>query len=1172
MDKKKIISSLTMAGVLASTATGAIFAADEVKTPVLGEFTNLVDGVTAIPVKLQSKSDKLTGKDLKIAYPGATVSAEDTEELHTGDVVRINGQRRTIVICGDANKDGSVDIFDVTTIVGNITGTKLTGVELAAADLNRDGVADIFDITNIVGAISGDNYPGLNVTLPENAVKVADREITAANTIVLKFNSVSAKNYTPEVVNNKTGNKIAVTNVVWDGEKKTATVTLAENLISIATDRDQTYTVRVYNQGALVSEDTNVQYYVLADVTSALIDVDNVAMQKIVNTNNVNSLAVKVVLANANLVDTTVSVTLKDTAKREVTGTARIPAGVSEVIVNNFTGLSKLEDGELTVTVKVLDAKNGNVVEKTMTGSEFTKNTEKLEIAYVTAVRNGTKLGAVTPVMIDNATTSKTYVKVLPTTSAKPSASEITSTEDNLLAKVQADVELANNTEYTVYVVVENADGVQSDRAEVNLPSAYVDATLKNVKEVVAVDGEAGKYKWTDSDNTQNKNDGKIGGYRVNLYATELGDNSDKVLVATKTVGANVDTVNFLTEIKDYVKENNILNYSVGVTALGNNSKIANSATETVSDAVEAERVEAPDMTACITVIENGKMMLVAPAKDANVVAYDVYVYKYDKDTKTYGLNSIAKGTTASNTTKVDLTNVLAGQAEGKYQLKAVAVSGKTEIADSEESDSSYEIYYVKDVPTINYTVKSSQEVEVKFYDLEDYTVDTDKFTYTLDFKKKSDNTSIGSYDLTVDSASEYDAQDRLFTKVINGLEAETEYVATVTVKTTKQEIVKSADVTIKTIKTPVTTNGAEMTVADSNAVGNIYYNTSNSKLYINGAEVTDKTAANYNDVVALVRKLKAGDTVTIDAAGKVTAVTMNNKAGVDFGTVLKDAKLTIEDAASGSTVNGTFKSVDVKADVDFGGVQKDVALKAVKKVTAPTGSVISVEKSGATVNNVTLTGTDTAIKVTVTENGISIGNAEELTTVTASKATTIEFAGSKTGAVKVVNGATKTADVAVKVTGNPIDLTVAANAEDDNKGYVVITEANYTDITLEDGAVVKFKGTKNIESDGVTYTIKAVNEVTVTAVEEGKLLVNGAATITTEDITDAAQTTDLSGEQKTVILDAGNKDNREDTIGTTKTLTIEANKGTVNYSVDDKHVVTIVITATDGAATATIG
>ena len=59
------------------------------------------------------------------------------------------------VILGDANGDGTVNVFDVTAMVNYILGSPNEGFVFAAADVNGDGIVNVFDVTKVVNIILG---------------------------------------------------------------------------------------------------------------------------------------------------------------------------------------------------------------------------------------------------------------------------------------------------------------------------------------------------------------------------------------------------------------------------------------------------------------------------------------------------------------------------------------------------------------------------------------------------------------------------------------------------------------------------------------------------------------------------------------------------------------------------------------------------------------------------------------------------------------------------------------------------------------------------------------------------------------------------------------------------------------------------------------------------------
>ena len=59
------------------------------------------------------------------------------------------------ISAGDANGDGTVNVFDVTAMVNYILGSPTDGFVFEAADVNGDGIVNVFDVTKVVNIILG---------------------------------------------------------------------------------------------------------------------------------------------------------------------------------------------------------------------------------------------------------------------------------------------------------------------------------------------------------------------------------------------------------------------------------------------------------------------------------------------------------------------------------------------------------------------------------------------------------------------------------------------------------------------------------------------------------------------------------------------------------------------------------------------------------------------------------------------------------------------------------------------------------------------------------------------------------------------------------------------------------------------------------------------------------
>jgi len=100
--------------------------------------------------------------DLYIYQTDGT-TAVTSGNVGTGMVVKlvISGtveDQKVIIVLGDVNGDGVIDVFDIVRIVNHFLGDViLSGAPLIAADVNKDTNADVFDIVRIVNHFLGDS-------------------------------------------------------------------------------------------------------------------------------------------------------------------------------------------------------------------------------------------------------------------------------------------------------------------------------------------------------------------------------------------------------------------------------------------------------------------------------------------------------------------------------------------------------------------------------------------------------------------------------------------------------------------------------------------------------------------------------------------------------------------------------------------------------------------------------------------------------------------------------------------------------------------------------------------------------------------------------------------------------------------------------------------------------
>ena len=160
MDKKKIISSLALAGILSASVLGAnvnATAGDYIK-PV-GVYKQLISGRTVVPYVLENANSKVTVKDVKGEFENLSLVngnnvTDESYVLQTGDTFKADGTEYSVIVYGDVDKNGTIDTFDAREAQKMYLGEATTDAFKAeAADVVNEGenagVVDTFDALRI---------------------------------------------------------------------------------------------------------------------------------------------------------------------------------------------------------------------------------------------------------------------------------------------------------------------------------------------------------------------------------------------------------------------------------------------------------------------------------------------------------------------------------------------------------------------------------------------------------------------------------------------------------------------------------------------------------------------------------------------------------------------------------------------------------------------------------------------------------------------------------------------------------------------------------------------------------------------------------------------------------------------------------------------------------------
>ena len=147
----RFLSSIALTGMLATSIMGTTVNAATPSVDVIGVCSNVLSN-KIVPVVVKNGADCVTMADIKNSGKFDIVSVIDANApLKTGSKFKVkDGTEYTVVVYGDANKDGSVDTFDALYIQENAFN-EFKGEEKVAADVIRkdNSGVDTFDALRI---------------------------------------------------------------------------------------------------------------------------------------------------------------------------------------------------------------------------------------------------------------------------------------------------------------------------------------------------------------------------------------------------------------------------------------------------------------------------------------------------------------------------------------------------------------------------------------------------------------------------------------------------------------------------------------------------------------------------------------------------------------------------------------------------------------------------------------------------------------------------------------------------------------------------------------------------------------------------------------------------------------------------------------------------------------
>ena len=766
---------------------------------------------------------------------------------------------------------------------------------------------------------------------------------------------------------------------------------------------------------------------------------------------------------NQNYDNVTLSVGLKETLEepkdlkleivdkdgKKVEENVQVPAHTD--FVENFATVdlkseeaNKLADG--TLTVNLLDG------DKIVGTVSLEKNTVAPAAARVTTNRVSTRKATLSLESMGTSNVTKVRYVVKGINDAAPTTvDELTGSVDvqnNKLTDATVAEDLATNTAYKVYYVVENQYGslAVNEDGNVDIRTAVItsDATSvdteKTLDKVTAPDLTKGEtsFSWTA------KEDGKV--YVATLY-------KDGVAVAEKTTNAGETSVNFGEDMKSAGK------YKVAVVVKGEtdgstkDSKVTESSEVTVTKLNAVEDLKFENR-------EDGKVVLswkTSYSKD-DFASYDINVYTVNEKGELSD-DPVISLTSYSNVSNGKLVNEVETDLDTNTiyvaKVKLNAKAGQTAVISSDNATS--DEFYIVEAPNMDTATKGATSVtftikpinianknvtyKVKVYDVNvnnDYT----EARYTL--KDTRDVTLDKDNKITIDGLTSLNTYAFKLVAVVDGNEVESEY---------SDEIR-----TLPVIENLTVTKDSNKAGKDS---GKIY--SDGSSLKINGETYSDTELAKAAD---MVYALKEGDVVTINDKFTTISIKLAGNASEESDSTVRNF--------SGCDLTNT--TVEIESN--------DFAKTIIGNF-----------------NKLVLKGND-AIYTVNDVNGI---NGKEPTIVVDG----VEVVGDKTYNVKadttaIINdvNVTTAEDVTIKADGK--DLYVTANDVDNELTFVNETEdpdekVNIIFIGAPDNTAEQ-KGKITIETKGGSVTVSSLN-VNVSA-EMQVEVTNGTATITNPSLT----------------------------------------------------------------------
>ena len=959
----KIVSSLALAGLLATNAMGVVSAAtanDQITTEPVGVYKKLVEGKTIVPFVLTNRDDVLTIKDIKESkefnitkFNGLSISDENTV-VGTGDTFTSNGQEYTVVVYGDVDGNGKINSTDALQLEKHITGIeKLDAVQQEAADIVNNAKLNSTD----------------SLTIKKYVVGLTDEII---DVLPEKEEEVINSNYEIQVNENGMINR------------QTAANTKLKIKVAKTLDKAATYAVYAKTADGEAVQVGTVTVRAHTDYLETNVNLSGLEDGKVTITFVEDKTVVAKVEAEKNIVEpVATNVTTKRTSTKQATLSLE-KCGESDIVkvhylVQPIDEATKTDVADLKETINV----SNNKVENATVATEL-ETAKAYKVTYALENSYGSVSDIKTVVITSDAADIKVEEKVEKITNpdlSKTDSAEFTWDAESgktyavTLYKDGEPVKAVEVTEgsvdftadmdkvgtYQIAVFVKGDDkGLETSSSEIT-KSDEVKVTslaaLTNLKVENQKDNKV-KISW---DNSNKKED--FGTYQIDLYT--VNEKGEEIKNTTITAPENDKN-----EVTFTISPNTM--YLVKAKVVAKDGQIA------VLDSEEAQtqefyQVSAPVISANTDIGTNYVTLEVAPIQINNKkVSYSVKVY----DVKTDNDQTEARYTlkTTQNVEVKDGKMTITGLEQNKtYAFKVVAKVDANEV----ESDYSEEVKTLMEIKDLTVATpeeaskENSGKVAVDRTNIIINGKTLSRGNYSGVTSDKTDNDQTEAR-YTLKTTQNVEVKDGKMT--ITGLEQNKTYAFKVVAKVDANEVESDYSEEVKTLMEIKDLTVATPEEASKENSGKVAVDRTN--IIINGKTLS---RGNYSGVTSdkidkeykIIEALENGDKVTINEDASAITVELDGGASAevalrDFSAIdLSKTTISIESNNFSKTIKGNFKGIELA------GTESIFTLTDAKaeKITLNNG----VEVNGDKVYTV-------KANATVTINNIKVGTQKEIT------------------------------------------------------------------------------------------------------------------------------------------------------------------------------------------------